>query len=123
MGDPCGRTGPRMLFDVIFVILALLWQRRKKLHKLEERKRKDAQVTISYVNHEIRNPLQTILGLADMELEEAQEDANHRLADNLGAIVGAAEFNEHIAADILDLRRVEEGKETSRCRMSTLKCW
>ncbi len=112
-----------MLFDVIFVILALLWQRRKKLHKLEERKRKDAQVTISYVNHEIRNPLQTILGLADMELEEAQEDANHRLADNLGAIVGAAEFNEHIAADILDLRRVEEGKETSRCRMSTLKCW
>jgi signal transduction histidine kinase len=28
---------------------------------------------ISYVNHEIRNPLQTILGLADVELEEANE--------------------------------------------------
>jgi signal transduction histidine kinase len=98
------------LVDVIFVVLALLWQRRRKLLKLEERKRKDAQVMISYVNHEIRNPLQTILGLADMELEEAQDANNCRLADNLEAIVGAAEFIEHIATDILDLRRVEEGK-------------
>jgi len=92
------------------VILALLWGRRKKLLKLEQRKRKDAQVMISYVNHEIRNPLQTILGLADLELEEAQEEENLRLASNLETIVRAAEFIEHIATDILDLRRVEEGK-------------
>jgi signal transduction histidine kinase len=98
------------LVDVIFMILALLWQRRKKLLKLEERKRKDAQVMIGYVNHEIRNPLQTILGLAELELEEAQDAGSLRMADNLKAIVGAAEFIEHIATDILDLRRVEEGK-------------
>ncbi len=98
------------LVDVIFVILAFFWQRRKSLLNLEQRKRKDAQVMISYVNHEIRNPLQTILGLADLELEEAQGAENHRLADNLGAIVRAAEFIQHIATDILDLRRVEEGK-------------
>jgi signal transduction histidine kinase len=99
-----------VLVDVIFLILAILWQRRRALLLLEERKRKDAQVMISYVNHEIRNPLQTILGLADVELEEARDASNERLASNLATIIRSAEFIEHIATDILDLRRVEEGK-------------
>jgi signal transduction histidine kinase len=62
------------------------------------------------VNHEIRNPLQTILGLADMHLEQAEEERDPLLASDLGTIVRSAEFIEHIARDILDLRRVEEGK-------------
>jgi signal transduction histidine kinase len=67
---------------------------------------------LSYVNHEIRNPLQTILGLGDVELERAQADdeCEPLRRDNMEAIVRAAEFIEHIATDILDLRRVEEGK-------------
>ena len=59
---------------------------------------------------EIRNPLQTILGLADLQLERAQEEHEPLLASDLSTIIGAAEFIEHIAEDILDLRRVEEGK-------------
>jgi len=98
------------LIDVIWIILALLWERRKKLLELEKRKREEAQVMISYVNHEIRNPLQTILGLADMHLEQAEEEGDPLLASDLGTIVRSAEFIEHIARDILDLRRVEEGK-------------
>ncbi len=98
------------LMDVIWIILALLWHRRRNLLELEQTKRKEAQVMISYVNYEIRNPLQTVLGLADLELEEARDEENHRLIDNLTAIVRAAEFIEHIATDILDLRRLEEGK-------------
>jgi hypothetical protein len=39
------------LIDVIWVTLALLWQRRRKLLLLEQRKRQEAQVMISYVNH------------------------------------------------------------------------
>jgi signal transduction histidine kinase len=98
------------LINVIWVILALLWERRKKLLELEKRKRQEAQVMISYVNHEIRNPLQTILGLADMHLEQAIEERDPLLASDLSTIVRSAEFIEHIARDILDLRRVEEGK-------------
>ncbi len=98
------------LIDVICIILALLWQRRKELLKLEQRKRQEVQLMIGYVNHEIRNPLQTILGLADMHLEQAEKEENHCLASDLGTIIGAAEFIEHIATDILDMRRVEEGK-------------
>ncbi len=98
------------LIDVIWVVLALLWERRKRLLELEQRKREEAQVMIGYVNHEIRNPLQTILGLADVELEGAEEEGDRQSVENLSAIVAAAEFIEHIASDILDLRRVEEGK-------------
>jgi hypothetical protein len=39
------------LIDVIWVILVLLWQRKKMLHELEQIKRKEAQVMICYVNH------------------------------------------------------------------------
>jgi signal transduction histidine kinase len=98
------------LIDVICVILALLWQRRKELLILEQSKRQELQLMVGYVNHEIRNPLQTILGLADMHLEQAEKEKNHCLASDLGTIIGAAEFIEHIATDILDMRRVEEGK-------------
>ena len=98
------------LIDVIWVILALLWYRRKREHQLEQSKRREAQVMVSYVNHEIRNPLQTILGLSDLHLEEAEEKEDARLISDLKTIIRAAEFIEHIATDILDLRKVEEGK-------------
>ncbi len=116
------------LIDVIWVILVLLWQRKKMLHEMEQIKRKEAQVMICYVNHgewlhcwlgvvayllrrlEIRNPLQTILGLADLHMDEAEEEGDAALASDLGTIVRAAEFIEHIARDILDVRRVEDGK-------------
>ena len=98
------------LIDVIWIVLAMLWERRKQLLALEQQKRQEAHLMISYVNHEIRNPLQTILGLADINLERAEDEGNHLLANDMGSIVRAAEFMEHIATDILDLRRVEEGK-------------
>lgn len=99
------------LIDVIWITLALLWQRKQHLHQVEQRKRKEAQVMICYVNHEIRNPLQTILGLADMQLERAEnEEQDHLLTCEASAIARAAEFIEHITRDILDLHRVEDGK-------------
>ncbi len=98
------------LIDVIFVVVWLLLERQQRLHHMEESKRREAQVMISYVNHEIRNPLQTVLGLADVLLEKASDEGNRLLADDLETIVQSAEFIEHIARDILDLRRVEEGE-------------
>ncbi len=45
-----------------------------------------------------------------MHVERAEEEDDALLASDLGTIVRSAEFIEHIARDILDLRRVEEGK-------------
>jgi signal transduction histidine kinase len=111
------------LIDVIVVIVAALWDRRKRLLLFERRKRQEAQVMINYVNHEIRNPLQTILGLADLQLERAEGERDALLASDLGTIVQSAEFIEHIARDILDLRRVEEGKlEVTLSEVDLVQC-
>ena len=96
--------------DVVFIFVALLWQNRLNAEKEEKAKREMTQMMLGYVNHEIRNPLQTILGLADLCLECLEEKS--RYASSFETIIRAAEFIEHIARDILDVQRIEEGKIT-----------
>jgi hypothetical protein len=99
--------------DIVIIGLVLLWQNRLTLQHLEKEKREQAQIMLGYVNHEIRNPLQTILGLTELCVEELEGvEANARLISNMGTIIRSAEFIEHIANDILDVRRIEEGKIT-----------
>ena len=100
------------VFGVAFVI-ALLWQHRVDIQVIEREKREATQLMLGYVNHEIRNPLQTILGLSDLCVEKLEEEhGDESMISDLGTIARAAEFIEHIANDILDIRRIEEGKVT-----------
>ncbi len=97
-----------VVVDAVFVVLVLLWQNRLEAQKREQKKREATQVLLAYVNHEIRNPLQTILGLGDWCVEQLQElEGTDRLVHT---IIRSAEFIEHIASDILDIQRIEEGK-------------
>ncbi len=99
--------------DAVALVVFFIWHDRSKKQKREIRKRESTQLLLAYVNHEIRNPLQTILGLGDMCIEQLKEDrGDERLIDDLSSIVSAAEFIEHIASDILDLQRIEQGKIT-----------
>ena len=101
-------------FNAVVVVLLVVWQNRLHRQKLEQRKRERSQIMLGYVNHEIRNPLQTILGVADIFVEELEEGGNSsentRLLQDVGTIARAAEFIEHIASDVLDIHRIEEGK-------------
>jgi signal transduction histidine kinase len=102
-----------VVVDAVFLILALLWHNRLEAQKREKSKREATQMLLAYVNHEIRNPLQTILGLGDFCVEHLQEaGGDERVVSNLATIIRAAEFIEHIASDILDIHRIEEGKIT-----------
>lgn len=97
--------------DLVAVGLVLFWWNRGEIQRLEKEKREAAQITLGYVNHGIRNPLQTILGLSEFCLEELENsEANARIVSNLATVVRSAEFIQHIANDILDVRRIEEGK-------------
>jgi signal transduction histidine kinase len=97
--------------DVVFIVFYLLWTNHLEKQKAETEKRKMSQMIVSYVNHEIRNPLQAIMGLADLTLEDLEEiPGTAHLVSNLHTVIRSAEFIEHIANDILDLRRIEEGK-------------
>ncbi len=106
-----------VLVPVAFVILGIItvilsqWQHRKDITQLETDKRRESQLMLGYVSHEIRNPLQTILGMSDLCLEEISErDDLDDATSYVQTIVRSAEFIEHIANDILDMRRIEEGQ-------------
>ena len=101
-----------IVLDAIYWVAVLMVRQRLAAAREEKIKRESTQMMLGYVNHEIRNPLQTILGLGDLCIEELEEDSdgNERLISNLSSMVRAAEFIEHIASDVLDIRRIEEGK-------------
>jgi signal transduction histidine kinase len=101
-----------VVIDSIVVVMLLVWRQRGKDQQRERQMRESSQLLLAYVNHEIRNPLQTILGLGDLWLDElkAADPRNDRLVDDLETMVSSAEFVEHIATDILDVRRIEEGR-------------
>ena len=101
-----------IVIDALYWIVVLLIQQRVTAHYQEIRKRETTQMMLGYVNHEIRNPLQTILGLGDLCVEDLEGggEENERLISNIQSIIRAAEFIEHIASDVLDIRRIEEGK-------------
>jgi signal transduction histidine kinase len=101
--------------DAVYVIMAIVLINRGKMRGIEHNQQQQTQLMLGYVNHEIRNPLQTILGLSDLTIESLQEIEGkssevERAISNLETIIRAAEFIEHIAGDILDLRKIEEGK-------------
>ncbi len=100
-------------FVILGVVFAILVQRqhRTDIMQLETAKRRESQLMLGYVSHEIRNPLQTILGMSDLCLEEISErDDLEEAASYVETIVRSAEFIGHIANDILDMRRIEEGQ-------------
>ncbi len=95
----------------IVVVVLVRRQHRKDIMMLETDKRRESQLMLGYVSHEIRNPLQTILGMSDLCLEEISEKEELKEAVCcIETIVQSAEFIEHIANDILDMRRIEEGQ-------------
>lgn len=77
------------------------------------RRANDAKTTmISFISHELRSPLTTIFGFADIltasELPVAQHDAAERIAR-------AAEHMNAIVDDLLDVTRLEQGELALAC--------
>ena len=89
--------------DAAVVVLVLAWQHRVALHRQEELRHSETQRMMGYVSHEIRNPLQTILGVAEMEQEAVE-------LPSWSAVVRSAEAIECITNDVLDMRRIQAGR-------------
>ncbi len=92
--------------NVGVVVLMLAWRHRVMLHRWEQERHAKTQQMMGYVSHEIRNPLQTIIGMAELELD----DEEHRHASSWNAVLQSADAIECIANDVLDVRRIEEGR-------------
>lgn len=64
---------------------------------------------VSTAAHELRTPLATIIGYADLMLGNP-ELARERLHEYLTLIIGRAEHLSHIVSDLLDVSRIEAGE-------------
>ena len=91
--------------------------------KIEEMKKTAANQMLSYVNHEVRNPLNVIKGLSSLTLDnliligEKQQDIINLNKENydmivsdLNTVIGNCLMIEHVVGDILDIRKLEAGK-------------
>lgn len=102
---PCIIIAVCVLFDLV---LALLWlNRRHKRHMLDGAR---ANQMLSYVNHEINNPLNVIKGMVDNTLCRLDEKPTpiEEYRSDLTVVARTCEFLEHIVSDILILQKLED---------------
>lgn len=97
-----------------------LEQRVTELKQTQEELRwaKEAAEAASYaksaflanMSHELRTPLNAILGYAEMLQEEAADEENQALSEDLSRINVAAHHLLDLISDILDLSKIEAGR-------------
>lgn len=72
-----------------------------------------ANMMLSYINHEIRNPLNIIKGLTEVNIYEMDEKANEEylhIVSNLHTVKNACVLLEHIVNDTLDISSISRNK-------------
>ena len=92
-------------------------EQTEQLRIAEQQKTETSNKMLGYVNHELRNPLQGIMGLSELSLEDinkitinSQDNVTikRRLKNNVTTLLKTTEFMKHIIDDILDIRKLEE---------------
>jgi len=77
-------------------------------YKLEHDKLSVINHMLGYVNHEIRNPLNCVMGMLDHSIEALTKIAvDEAIISDLKTCFRASELINHIVNDILDIRRIE----------------
>jgi len=93
------------------LILLLSEHKKRKLSReleLEERSNRAKTEFISKMSHDIRTPLNAILGMDRFALEEAESPGKVR--EYLGKAVSSGELLTSLVNDILDISKIESGK-------------
>ena len=65
---------------------------------------------LANMSHELRTPLNAILGYSEMLMEEAEDDELESYAADLAKIQSSGEHLLTLINDILDLSKIEAGK-------------
>jgi signal transduction histidine kinase len=65
---------------------------------------------VAKMSHELRTPLNAIIGYSQILLEDAQDDGEEMVADDLGKIQTAGQHLLRLVNDVLDFSKIEAGK-------------
>ena len=94
-------------------VMALIEARTKELEVARD-DAKEANLAkskfLANMSHELRTPLNAIIGYGEMMFEEAQDDGNEAMAEDLTKITNAGKHLLGLINDILDLSKIEAGK-------------
>ena len=102
------------LFFILCGIIFLSSNKNKENYKSLE-KYQFANEMLGYVNHEIRNPLNSIQGLINISIYDLQQIIHahpelNLVISNLGTAENSCELLNHIVNDILDIKKIQENK-------------
>ena len=62
------------------------------------------------MSHELRTPLNAIIGYGELLIEDAEDDGNQSLIEDLNKIIEAGRHLLTLINDILDLSKIDAGK-------------
>ena len=94
-------------FNVTVAVLRDAMERMKMAKEMAEEANKTKSMFLASVSHEIRNPLNSILGFTELLLKE-EKDPKKR--EYLSTIYKSGEHLLNVINDILDLSKIEAGK-------------
>ncbi len=126
------RNGMIQLLLVMFVVLAVflvyLWQRQKnevlRWEKMQaEEGSKAKSIFLSNMSHDIRTPMNAIIGFTDLAIRCEPEGDVGRMHDYLIKIRMAGSHLLSLINDVLDMSRIESGKmhlDVSPCNLSDI---
>jgi signal transduction histidine kinase len=111
---------------VSIIILYLFYRNDRKVASLK--KYQFASDMLGYVNHEIRNPLNSIQGLINISIFDLQQILNSHsdlniVISNLSTAENSCELLNHIVNDILDIKKIQEKKLQINYKPLSLKAF
>jgi signal transduction histidine kinase/CheY-like chemotaxis protein len=65
---------------------------------------------LANMSHELRTPMNAIIGYSEMLMEDAEDEGNQTMVDDLKKIHGAGNHLLSLINDVLDLSKIEAGK-------------
>lgn len=113
-----------MLINILLFIVYRAWRIHKKQLNTEREKITVTNQILSYVNHEVRNPLQIITNLISYNIENVRNEmveTKEEVVSDLHTALGACELLSHIVNDLLTIQRLEADKLELSPRVIILK--
>lgn len=122
------------IIDLVTIIVVMRFATIIHQRESETKEKKKTNSMLGYVNHELRNPLQALMGLIDDSVYKLQTYFNlgdgttneyvEVIQSNLETAYSSAKIMNHIMNDILDIRKLTEGKiEIEIEKVNLLKFW